>query len=175
MQWAFDETVVTSDGCFWSYRRSNSARRKRWEDLVRDWQVCADIGVRVVSLAGGLYQRTGNGRKYLREEALDMAYATYLSTLSAGTNGRLAFADWVTVLIEFLAFRLVKLKVTSGDAKWTVASEIGVLPWWLSLGHPGDVVVTSERSIVSWPAARDRVEALLLDRWTVERIAEFRA
>ena len=175
MQWTFDETVVTSDDCFRDYRRSNSSRRRRWEDLVREWQVCANIGVRVFSLVGGLYQERGNNRLYLREQALEIAYATYLSTLQSGAYSPTAFADWVTTLVEFLAFPLVNIAVSAGDKQWTVASEIGVLPWWASLGHPTGLVVTTDRSVVDWGTARGRVEAMLLDRWTIERIAEFRS
>ena len=175
MGWAFDETVITSDGCFQEYRRATSGRRRRWEDLVRDWRVCADIGVRTVSLVGGLHQKSGDNCKYLREEALDLAYMVYLADVSSGVNVRSAFVKWVESLIEFLAFPLVGLKVTSGDQHWTVASEIGLLPWWASLGHPGGLVVTTEPGIIGWETARECVDALLLDRWTRDRIAIFKS
>ena len=175
MQWAIDETVVTSDECFREYRHANWTRRRRWEDLVREWQVCANIGVRVFSLVGGLYQENGDKRLYMREQALEMAYATYISSCSPGESSRIAFANWATTLVEFLAFPLVNVAVKSGDKQWTVASEIGLLPWWASLGHPTGLVVTTERPVVDWKTAHARVQAMLLDRWTTERIAEFRS
>ena len=171
MKWAFDGTVVTSDGCFWDYRRSNSARRRRWEDLVREWPVCADIGVRVVSLVGGLYTSTDGRRVYLREDALDTAYACYLLARTSGAEGRVQFFDWVTALMDFLAVPLQEIRVAAGEEHWTLGSEIGVLGWWASLGHPADVVVTSEGSIMDSATARERVQAMLLDRWTTELIA----
>ena len=172
MGWAFDATVMTSDGCFRDYRRSNSARRRRWEDLVREWPACADIGVRVVSLVGGLYTSSDDRRVYLREEALDAAYACYLLARSAGAYSRMAFSDWATGLMGFLAIRLKGLTVAVGDEHWTVASEIGVLGWWSSLGHPAGVTVTSGTSVMSSATARERVQAMLLDRWTSDLIAE---